>query len=609
MGIREEIKKPLISWRHKLYKQELNEKKITYDRWIKELEEGKLPLHGNPSDADLITDGIYFIKTVPGELAIGAKEKILREFSRHPETVLIYGDEDIADPVRRNPWFKPDWSPDTFLTNFYLGGLIAIRQSALPQGMSEKEIESNIKAVCYQVVKSYGGFSKRIDGLFPVIHISEVLFHRSEEYKETEQIKKIVIEDSTKNLPNMVSIIIPSKDNMKCLLHCINSIKKTVHRVNYELIVVDNGSKPEIKEALSQEDFTYIYVPMEFNFAKMCNIGASHAKGDFLLFLNDDVECVDNGWLEEMAQIGVKDYVGAVGIKLLYPDLTKIQHAGITNLPMGPVHKLQFLEDTQSYYFGANRGNRNVLAVTGACLLVKRSLFEQAGAMNEELKVAFNDVDLCYSLYDMGYYNVVVNDKFLYHHESLSRGEDESPDKWKRLMKERKLLYSRHPALDGKDPFYNEHLNIEGLDTRILPGYVCADVNWHMTTPVKAGQFVDSARTDACLLVRLEECLEGRMAGYGVVLGSDNSLFQKTLLLKDEEGNVWELPFHNRYRSDLEENMSDQKNVALCGFRIIVKQENLQKGIYQVGMSAKDTTSRLHIINWTNRFLEVRGTL
>ena len=114
-------------------------------------------------------------------------------------------------------------------------------------------------------------------------------------------------------------------------------------------------------------------------------------------------------------------HVGAVGAKLLYPDSDIIQHAGITNLRVGPAHKLQFLSDEKVHYYGKNRFVHDVMAVTGACLLLEKEIFERAGGFDEKLAVAFNDVDLCYTIYEMGYYNVVRNDVVLYHHESLSR--------------------------------------------------------------------------------------------------------------------------------------------------------------------------------------------
>ena len=132
----------------------------------------------------------------------------------------------------------------------------------------------------------------------------------------------------------------------------------------------------------------------------------------------------------------VLPHVGAVGAKLIYPGTEIIQHAGITNIHLGPAHKLQFRSDALEFYFGRNRMAMDVLGVTGACLLVKKSIYDQALGLSENLRVAFNDVEFCYHVYEMGYYNVVRNDVTLTHHESLSRGADASTEQLRRLHQE-----------------------------------------------------------------------------------------------------------------------------------------------------------------------------
>lgn len=194
--------------------------------------------------------------------------------------------------------------------------------------------------------------------------------------------------------------------------------------------MVDNGSndynraKAELLVKAHNElgSARYHYEPMDFNFSRMCNIGASMADGDFLLFLNDDIEIRKSGWLERMTDKVRLPYVGAVGMKLLYPNSDIIQHAGVMNVRVGPYHKLQYCHNDEEHYFGFNKGVRNVLAVTGACLMVRRNVFEEVGGFDaEHFAVAFNDIDLCYKIYEKGYYNVVLNNIYLYHHESLSR--------------------------------------------------------------------------------------------------------------------------------------------------------------------------------------------
>ena len=185
----------------------------------------------------------------------------------------------------------------------------------------------------------------------------------------------------------MVSIVIPSKDNPGVLSTCIHSILEASTYRNFEIIVIDNGSSIKNKERIHlmlsqmQEEcrFRYIYEPMEFNFSAMCNKGAALAKGDYILLLNDDIEIIQEDWLDKMLEKAMLPHVGAVGVKLLYPGSHTIQHAGITNIRLGPAHKLQFRDDRTDYYFLRNRLSFDVLGVTGACLMVKKNVYEAAG--------------------------------------------------------------------------------------------------------------------------------------------------------------------------------------------------------------------------------------
>lgn len=439
----------------------------------------------------------------------------------------------------------------------------------------------------------------------------------------------------------VVSVVIPSKDHPEVLEKCLRGCRlagsigyedgsqgfQSGGRLPLEVLLVDNGSSQHNRETvermareLDEQNFCirYLYRPMEFNFSQMCNLGAEQARGEFLLFLNDDVELCLPGCIDTMAALAGRPFTGAVGIKLLYPESTRIQHAGITNLPMGPVHKLQFLDDNMRYYYGANRGCRNVLAVTAACLMVARDKFLEAGGFAEELQVAFNDVDLCFRLHELGYWSVCVNDMYAYHYESLSRGDDESTEKLERLFRERDRLYDRHPQLMGVDPFYSVYLNREGLDTRIRPAYVTAG-NQFQQVQGPLGKFDPAgSRQDPCLLVRIEECRNERLQGYGVVLGDNNACYEMRLLFrllsqtemmagseieKLENDNIYAMKLAEQYRPDLEENMPDQVNVALSGFAVELKEAVLPTGRYQLGLAARNRVTGLRLINWSNRYL------
>ena len=192
----------------------------------------------------------------------------------------------------------------------------------------------------------------------------------------------------------------------------------------------------------------------------MCNIGAAHTDGDYILFLNDDIEIRGGEWLERLLGHCRLPHVGAVGCKLYYPGMKEIQHIGIVNYPFGPAHPFCENEDKGSVlYFGRNFLDYNYCAVTGACMMIERSKFDEAGRFDESLAVTYNDVELCFRLVEMGCYNVVRNDVALVHHESLSRGSDEDGEKRKRQIREMKHLYELHPQWKGRDPFYNYNLS------------------------------------------------------------------------------------------------------------------------------------------------------
>lgn len=614
MGIKSFLKQGMAYGLDKQYEKKCASRKILYKDWVASMEEAESSSAGEHVEAVFLSDAEN------GAWADGAKERAEAFLSAHPEVCVVYGDEDVetAPGQYENPWLKPCWSPDTYLWKDYLGEAVAVRKSFYEKA-EEKSRDGLLKAA--------GGFTK---GCQSIAHINGILFHRKTDWFTGETNSSMTREktaggqtdcqDAKKQGMPYISVIIPSKDNAVVLKKCLDTLKKTAADISYEVLLVDNGSGEAVKKKIEEmtadaPDILYIYEPMEFNFSKMCNLGAERAEGSLLLFLNDDIEATHTGWLSDMAKLAERPHVGAVGCKLLYPDTDKIQHAGITNLPMGPVHKLQFLRDNKCYYDNRNRGIRNVSAVTAACLMVRREVFEEAGGFCESMQVAFNDVDFCFTLLEKGYYNAVCNHIHLLHHESMSRGADESEEKLKRLHRERTMLYDRHPGLNGKDPFYHDWLNRTGLDTRIQPAYrsgrEIADVQAAKEVAKESNEayVLKNARKDRCLLVRIEAADASHISGYGVVLGSDNACFNGKLLLerKGRQPAVYELDFTEQYRQDLQENMPDQKNVALCGFHVNIA-EPLPEGEYRIGMLATDKISGSSLMNYSNRTFIVART-
>ncbi len=642
----------MIQQLNRRYRKTLSNKQITYHNWVVEEETSFLNENKSKTELDNGCD-LCILHSSQGRLSYKAEEVIRNFLENHPTVQLVYGDEDVQKTTgdeRSFPWFKPDWSPDTFQSFFYLGSVIGVRkdiikqllqQDKIPDKISYEEFGSNevIMELIQKIVLQCGGFAKKSHINPTIAHIPFVLYHCKSQnviesylsWNKTSVIKPI----SDKKLPSTLSIIIPSKDNISVLKKAISSILEQKYNNNIEVLIIDNGSSEKNKEEIEKHikdiylvllnenekkniEINYIYEPMEFNFSKMCNKGAHLAKGEFLLFLNDDVTLCQQDTLTTMVEHASAEYTGMVGLKLYYPDSVQIQHAGISNLPMGPVHKLQFLMDDRNYYFGRNTVNYNVLAVTGACFMIEKRKFIEVGCFFEQLQVAFNDVDICFSLEELGYYNVLLNSWYAYHHESLSRGGDETEEKLGRLMEERTKLYTRHPQLEGKDPYYPYQLNHDGLDTRIRPAYITAKNYATLAEIHPITDIIDSIedyRQDACLLISIEQCNNHAMQGYAVVLGDDNACYDKQIILKLESQNdeLIEIkdclivgPLLPQYRPDLEENMKDQQNVALSGFSIKYNLHKVADQVtpkkYRVGIIARHKITKTKLINWTNTF-------
>ncbi len=701
-SIKQHLKQILVDRQHRQYEEELASQNETYDNWIrnqeKKLKIASPVLKGSvrqlPSDTfcqDLpslsrhITHDILLLTLCEGTFNKIALPLILKEFDTDKNTVLIYGDEDtLTGTVRSNPWFKPDWSPDRFLSGFYFGSFVAVRTVALKKAylscqkneaqkktLDELPNAEKLYLLLFEMLKMQNAFAKcHKDQGSPVCHIPQVLYHSFQNgYEQTKDLHlpeaalrewedQLGIADMLES--SLLSIVIPSKDNPDVLFRCLDSLlEKTAPACAFDIIIVDNGSSDKNRERISQKadalnqgsdpngekqnlfrGCRYLYEPMPFNFSHMCNLGAANTSGQLLLFLNDDVEIIQEDWMQLMAAKALLPYAGAVGAKLLYPNSDTIQHAGVTNIRLGPAHKLQFLSDKEVHYFGMNRGVHDMLAVTGACLMTRREVYDQCGGFSEALAVAFNDIDLCYSIYEKGYYNIERNDVRFYHHESLSRGSDNaSEEKQRRHLREKDTLYERHPDIYGRDPFYHPYLATDVLESEYFPVfhyYSSLDTVLDMCcSPAKnATAQVKLAREDTCLVVGMEiatdvykwqyntmpdkrnldkenaelmsEYFNYYFQGYSFVIGSDNACYERLLLLKSRESKkVWALSVENQRRPDIRDHLKDQTNVELTGFAAKLQSTELSPGTYQLGMLAKDKCSRQRLVNWSNWTIEI----
>jgi len=572
-----------------------------------------------------IEDIIIFVN---GELTECAVPLIVEEFLRKSSVNVVYGDEDIIEEEngkRSTPYFKPAWSPHTFIDHFYFCNIVAIRRGAF------RTFEWSMGLVgaesIYHTLLRYL-FNDDRTLLTSVGRVSEILVHASD--YANNYIKDAAVERLTQRVRvsgnNILSVIIPSKDNPHLLRPCIQSIVDN-SPADYELdiIVVDNGSSRDnlvkISELKKEFDFTFFYNSMEFNFALMCNLGAKNAKGDVLLFLNDDVTIVNPDTLDILLKETLYNFSGAVGGKLLYPDTAKIQHAGVFNTRIGPAHKLQFQNDEETFYFGFNKTVNNVLAVTGACIMIRKNVYESVGGMNEELKVAFNDIDLCFKLCEKGYSNAVCNNTFMYHAESITRGRDTTEDAIVRLWSERDRLYESHPDFKAHDPYYSKYFITDCLDTRFVPAleYEFDAVSDIITSFDRTDD--SAARDEACIQNGIEFARDvvkytfGEehtevcdddfyIQGFSYLIGSDNALYKKKLLLKNEEtGDVYAASFEPCIRYDVTESCSDQINVERSGISAVIKRDALEPGKYRIGVLYEKVYSREQLKRYTNNFL------
>ncbi len=463
-------------------------------------------------------DYVLFIRS-GDRLSKYALSEIVKRINEAEGVDFIYADEDIISEgkLRELAFMKPDWSVDHFYSTGYTGDMAVFSKKAFKETVKPSVRKSGNQWIYAAVLKLI-----EIDGR--IEHISRVLKSSMAGKQKSEEIiaaelkkRRHLLEKSFENMGisayieenidlfrgdsclriyykndpgDSVSIVIPSKDNPEMLMKCIDKINNSISAdkdnsaIEAEIIVVDNGSTTENKSVLEKElkerNVTYIFEKMDFNFSHMCNVGARAGKGKYILFLNDDIEVTDSGWLSWMTGQAARKWTGAVGAKLLYPGTNLIQHDGIINRKRDPIHIFSGMDDSADLYHMRNVADVDVLAVTGACLMVSRDKFEAVGGFNEDFPVAYNDLDLCFRLYKAGYFNIVRNDVSFFHHESVSRGADTEGEKYNRLIQEKDKLYAAHPDFEDWDPFYNPFLTQTGKDS----GYAFERFNIYEVTPL-----------------------------------------------------------------------------------------------------------------------------
>lgn len=439
-------------------------------------------------------------------LAPNALYEVVRALEADRELDAVYTDEDkVTTELDEHfqPHLKPDFNLDLLRSNNYICHFFVVRRS---------------------VVKKAGGFRQEFDGaqdhdfIFRCVeiarkvgHIPEILYHWRTHKASTADnpaskmyafdagkraieahLERTGTEGVVTHTPDLgffrvkypvqgnplVSIIIPNKDEKETLKDCIESIRKKTEYENYEIIIVENNSTTEeifqyYKELSQDPRIRLLRWKKEFNYSAINNYGVSHARGEYLLFLNNDVKIITPGWIKEMLGVCQRPEVGAVGVKLIYPDNT-IQHAGCV-IGIGGIagHMFVDMPANRTGYLHKASILQDMSAVTAACMMMKRTAFEEAGGFTEKLAVAFNDVDLCLKVRKNE--KLIVYDPYvqLYHMESKTRGAEDSTEKVRRFQEE--IEYMRCQWIDilkKGDPYYNKNLSLTkwNYSLRPLPG-------------------------------------------------------------------------------------------------------------------------------------------
>ncbi|MGO9450824.1 MAG: glycosyltransferase family 2 protein [Candidatus Binataceae bacterium] len=436
-----------------------------------------------PTVTDSLGEGLAEFVTFleqHSELRADALFEVVKNLNRYPLTDLIYWDEGLeADGSRIEPFFKPDWNPDLLLSTNYLGPSFAIRRRLVEKAIGTPR-NLNVNSLHDLLLRG-------VESTNQVVHIRKILSYRCKTLAsgatESDRAGAQVVEEAlerrglrgtvTSLRPGhysvryeirgqpLVSILIPTRDGCALLRRCLASIEEKTDYPNYEIILLDNGSSaPETFEFFETiaDRVRIVSCPGPFNFSAINNRGAKEARGEFLLFLNNDTEVIRSGWLRAMIEQAQRPEVGAVGAKLLFPD-GRIQHAGVVLGFGGPaVHVFRFGPSKVPDFLGFVDAIRDCSAVTAACLMIRHTLFNEIQGFDEELAVDFNDVDLCLRLRERGYLIVFQPHALLYHHEAATRGRSGFADDEER--------FSRRWAasLQKGDPYYSRDLILLGED-------------------------------------------------------------------------------------------------------------------------------------------------
>lgn len=386
------------------------------------------------------------------------------ELLRHPDCVAAYGDGDLIDAAgrRSEPQFKPGWSPRYQLGADYVRGAAAFRV-----GTALRELCAHVNGApaTARAFLNLLALAENRPGI--VRDVPRVVLHEWREAAPRPPMPARISAGAPRPRPS-VSVIVPTRDNPRLLQAAISAVLDE-SLPDLELVIVDNGSEGAQQRALLEEvrsdpRVRVLADPRPFNFSALINAGAAACRGDVLVLLNDDVEAPAPGWLGPLADVAADARAGCVGALLLYPS-GRIQHAGVVLGTFGAAgHVFRGLAPDAPAARARLAAVHEVSAVTGACLAVRRRVFEAAGGFDEALPVTLNDIDFCLRVRSLGYENLMAPHVRLVHHESASRGLDVSPAQARRLAQETALFLSRWGTAVRADPYYSPHLTLARED-------------------------------------------------------------------------------------------------------------------------------------------------
>ncbi len=454
---------------------------------------------GNTNEALKMADGDFVVLTDHDDLlSPEALYQCAKAVQKEPQTDVIYSDEDKVDMSGKKffePHFKSDYNIDLLCTMNYICHLFVVRKDVMERaGLFES---------CYDGAQDHDFILRCTEKAEHIVHIPKVLYHwrcHAQSTSENPESKLYAFENGCKavkahydriGIPAeveqgpfygmyrthylwkeqpLVSILIPNKDHVADLKKCMDSIEEKSTYRNFEFIIVENNSTEEetfayYKEIEKRDNVRVLYYKEEFNYSRINNFGAKEANGEYVLLLNNDTEMIEPDSIKEMLDVCMRPDVGIVGAKLIFEDNT-IQHAGVI-IGFGGVAGHAFIgqDRDDNGYFSRIISVQDLSAVTAACLMVRRSVFDEVEGLNEEFKVAFNDIDFCLKVRKAGYLVVYNPYAQFYHYESKSRGQEDSADKVARFQQETGLFGERWgELLENGDPYYNPNLTLDKAD-------------------------------------------------------------------------------------------------------------------------------------------------